>query len=168
MDFIKTHLRRVRRKHRIPRGLLVSASLAVAAVILTTVCLALPASAKMGMGMPRTENGVVTDGDGIIESGDMLPEGSDIMPDGSDVIPGGDESAEGESILPDVTESGTVESTTDTVSGTTATTTGNGTVADDAEEGTVLAWIVGLIILATVVIAIVLIVRWTMGGRRGR
>lgn len=178
MDYIKMKLRRLKRRNRIPHGFLVSVSAVCAVLVLTaligTSLLALPASAKMGMRMPRTEDGIVTDGDGIIESGDMLPEGSDIPPAVSDMIPDGDGSAEGESILPDGTgsdtesESGTLTTDTTGQSQTTDGATTTGAMDDVVEESNAIAWVIGLVVLAAVVIAVILIIRWASGARRDR
>ena len=164
-------LRRLRRRNRIPHGLLVSVSavcaVAVVAAMFAMSLLALPASAKNGMRMPRTEDGIVTDGDGIIESGDVLPEGSDLVPDGSESSPMGDGSANGESIVPDVSESGSGAMTTDTARPSQSTDqTTTGMIDDVVEESNAIAWVIALAILAAVVIAVILIIRWASGSRR--
>ncbi len=163
MDFIKTRLRRMRRRNRIPRRIFASVGASVLLLVLSLTLLTLPASAKNGMRMPRTENGVVTDGDGIINSGDsasdMLPEIGDAVSEGlSEMLP--DSSSNGGSTV-------TSPVTQAPGAGTTATpdSSGNGDMADDG-AGNMIAWIIGLVVLAGVVIAIVLIIRWASSSRR--
>lgn len=170
MDFIKLKLRRLRRRNRIPHGLLVSVSAMLAAIVLTATLgatlLALPASAKTDFRMPRTEDGIVTDGDGVIDSGAV----SDMLPNGTDMMPDGDGSAEGESIIPDVSSGDTVESgevsTTDAPTDSATTDRETAGMGDDVAENNTLAWVIGLVALAAVVIAIVLIIRWATNSRK--
>jgi len=155
MDFIKINLRRMRRRNRIPSRLLAAVSSSLLVLVLTMSLLVLPASAKNGMRMPRTDSGIVTDGDGIISSDD----GTGMLPDVGDKV-----TDKVESILPDNTTApgtsgGDASSSTNT---TTPGTTNNGTgdTAGDDAGSNMIAWIIGLTVLAGVVVAIVLVIRW--------
>lgn len=172
MRYILTKLRRGRRRNRIPHGLLVSvATVTVLVLTLTLSCalFALPTSAEMRMRMPRTDDGIVTDGDGIIDSDG--PMGT--TPDLTDMLPNGS-GTEGSDAL-DPTESGTgigTESGTEVVTdapttdkGTTAEST-TGTVDNVADETGISPWVVALVLIAVIVTAIILVVWWMSGRKR--
>ena len=153
----------MRRRNRFPRRL-IAVSLATLLLVLTASLLTLPAFAKNGMRMPRTEDGVVTDGDGIIGSGDgmtnPIPEIGDAVSEGID------------DLLPNASTDGTAGGTTPITeapgAGTSSVSaTESGGSADDggAFGGNAVAWIIGLTVLAGVVIAIVLIVRYASSKR---
>lgn len=166
MDFIKTRIRRMRRRNRIPRRIFAAVGASLLLLVLSMSLLVLPASAKNGMRMPRTEDGIVTDGDGIINSGDAM----------TNPIPEiGDKVSEGiDDMIPDMSSDGASQGTTPVTqapgAGTTATPgtsdNGNGGSMTDDGVGNTLAWIIGLVVLAGVVIAIVLIIRWASGNKR--
>lgn len=161
MNHIRINLRRMRRRNRIPSRLLAAVSSSLLLLVLMMSLLALPASAKNRMRMPRTDNGVVTDGDGIISSDDGI---TDMLPDVGDAITDGIED-----ILPDGSDGVTTAGETSAVTTSHVTTNhaGNETV-DDARDNNMLAWIIGLVVLAGVVVAIVLIIRFASGSRRER
>ena len=170
MRYILTKLRRGRRRHRIPHGLLVSAALMVTLVITMTVAaslFAIPASAKMRdhIPMPRTEDGIVTDGDGIIDSDGMAGD----IPDVTDLLPGGSGMNEGSDALDPVVSGteGARDSGTTAESTTEKATTAESTnmVEDAADSMGISPWIVGLIILAVVAVIIVIIIRFASGTR---
>ena len=166
-------LRRGRRRNRIPYGLLASVALSMLVVLTVTLSaglMSLPTSAKNHR-MPRIEgsNGVVTDGDGIIDSNGIagdIPEVTDLIPqmpngrtgnEGSDALDPAAGDVTGETNAPETSTPVTSERTTD------ATTT------DMIEEMTgsdTATWIIGAAILAVVVIAIVLIIRFASAPRR--
>lgn len=106
------------------------------------------------MRMPRTESGIVTDHDGIISGDSVSDEISDIgdaITDGiDDMLPGGTDSS---------TAAGDTSAVTTAQSAAT-TNHAEGGMADDAMGGNMLAWIIGLVVLAGVVVAIVLIIRF--------
>lgn len=175
MRYLIERLRRGRRRNRIPYGLLVSVGLVL---LLTLTLLALPASAKGGMRMPRTGDGIVTDGDGIIDSSGIagdVPDVTDLLPDGSmnDTATG-----EGSDALdPTVSGTGTAESGTDggtsepsgTVTGAPKPNKPSATtdaVDNAADAMGVAPWVIGLILLALIVGIVILVVWWATGSRR--
>ena len=154
MNFIRISLRRTRRRNRIPMRLLAAVSASLLLLVITASLFAFPVSAKNGMRMPRTESGVVTDHDGIISGDSVSDEISDIgdaITDGiDDMLPGGTDSS---------TAAGDTSAVTTAQSAAT-TNHAEGGMADDAMGGNMLAWIIGLVVLAGVVVAIVLIIRF--------
>ena len=153
----------MRRRNRIPRRIFAAVSASIL-LVLSMMLLVLPASAKNGMRMPRTEDGIVTDGDGIINSGDAMtnpiPEIGDSVSEGID------------NILPNTTSDGASQNTAPVTQAPGAGTTNtpessrNDVGMTNDGMGNTLAWIIGLIVLAGVVIAIVLIIRWASGNKR--
>ena len=164
MDFINARLRRMRRRNRFPGRIFAAVALSVLLFTLTVSLLILPASAKNKMRMPRTDDGIVTDEDGIIGSGDAT----------SDMIPEiGDSVSEGiDNMLPSLSTDGSSRETAPVTqapgAGTTNVPESSGAMDENGAVGNTIAWIIGLVVLAGVVIAIVLIIRWASGNRRDR
>ena len=180
MRYLIERLRRGRRRNRIPHGLLVTAAMTLilaVTLMLSASLLALPASARSRIRMPRTGDGIVTDGDGIIDStgiaGDV-PDVTDLLPDGSmNDVESGTGTGEGSDAL-DPTVSGTGESgsdagTTDPETTKKETTRADATtnaVDDAADAMGISPWVIGLILLAVIVGVVILIVWWATGSRR--
>ena len=136
----------------------------LAALAATT--LTLSASAAIDVRMPRTEDGIVTDGDGIIDSDGIasdMPEMSDLLPDGS----GG----EGSDAL-DPADSGTAtvttaEETTEKVTESVTARETTGVIEDAADGMGIRPWVVVLILIAVVSVVIALVV-WWLSDKNGR
>ena len=173
MDYIMMKLRRVRRKNRVPHGLLVSAAMMLMLVtVLSVSLLAVPASAKVRITMPRTEDGIVTDDDGIIDSSGIagdVPEMTDLLTnDGSAGTEGSDALDPVTSDTGTTAESTTGSATTDRVTTDGATTDGatTGMMDDAADAMGVSPWVIGLILIAVLAVVVILIVWWVSGSRK--